>query len=114
MKANELRIGNYISYNSATGGWWQERQVHPSDFDKTCAGTLLCENFMPVKLTQEWLIRFGFLEIVSGQWIHYDNQCYLRKIIGGYEFDTPNYKPVIKYVHQLQNLVFALSGEELT
>ena len=76
----------------------------------------------PIPLTEEWLIKFGFR--------YYNNHIYVfpnndslrlwgfswnvqQYLMGLDEFvDIPT--PSIKYVHQLQNLYFALAGEELT
>ncbi len=66
-----------------------------------------------VKLSKEWLIRFGFE--------NKDNFCFelnkhqIRLSVGNpypYWIDS-NYICNISYVHQLQNLFFALTGEEL-
>ena len=63
----------------------------------------------PIPLTEEWLIKFGFIKV----WNNYR----LKPL--GYLIDNrlitvgSNYLRHIKYVHQLQNLYFALTGEEL-
>lgn len=97
MKANELRIGNWIE------AYFQHIRVSQTTFTKQI------EDFKPIPLTKEWLIRFGFEEYGNGWhngliW-YVNNKCWFGK------------SPIIeniKYVHQLQNLYFALTGEELT
>jgi len=62
----------------------------------------------PIPLTEEWLTKFGFKKDdgffnKDGVWLTPD-----------FGLDGINpFKP-IKYVHQLQNLFFAITGEELT
>jgi hypothetical protein len=73
-----------------------------------------------IELNREWLLKFGFVEkdnwfykemFVLGFLTHDDNfQCEFK--FAGAE---GNWKLLeIKYVHQLQNLFFALTGTELT
>ena len=87
------------------------------------------ENIKPIPLTEEWLLRFGF---EKGNKVYKDafsinllkTDLYLRKCYyGGYywgfnlenKLDCEfNDAKSVKYVHQLQNLYFALTGEELT
>ncbi len=68
----------------------------------------------PIPLTEEWLIKFGlekdtetdyrwFLE----DWLAYDVDDNCIRIADSWEFGK------LKYVHQLQNLYFALTGKEL-
>lgn len=104
MTANELRIGNLVYYDD--------------DVIEVEAYQLyiLTDYFEPIPLTEEWLLRFGF-NTISDRIFFYGNF--------GYEFGITNRAvlknekhfvlfPKIKYVHQLQNLYFALTGEELT
>ena len=74
----------------------------------------------PIKLTPEWLERMGFElheykdEVEFNEWILKDDSfmiLYIKKL-KRYEIyynDSPN----IKYVNQLQNLCFALTGKEI-
>lgn len=67
------------------------------------------DDFAPIPLTEEWLIKFGFNRIgkdfvINGIIIHARKRGYsLRKSV-----------PDIKNVHSLQNLMFALTNKELT
>jgi hypothetical protein len=118
MKANEFRIGNYHFYHiedplDERKEWDEVTQIEWDDL------RLLSEfkdnpEFRPIPLTEEWLLKFGFHEIIDGN---------LRK---GMLIVTKGSKgeltvtirmimiKTIKHVHQLQNLYFALTGEELT
>jgi hypothetical protein len=69
-------------------------------------------NFSPIPLTEEWLLNLGFVKGLSGAF--YIGDCIFH--ISGYlsdKFDDYMIKDNIKYVHQLQNIFFALTGEEL-
>lgn len=125
MKASELRIGNYVSYDCATGGYWQEKQVCASNFGITAAGTLLCESYKPIPITEDWLIKFGFEEnkkySTPQYWLQIDklDDEFLydikdKKFYLSHSYDSGSFGIEILYVHQLQNLYFALTGEELT
>ena len=71
-------------------------------------------NIIPIPLTEGWLLKFGAY-----------NSLYMRYLDFGY-FDIYKLNEVwyvekegvtlceLKYVHQFQNLYFALTGEELT
>src|SRR5579864_5869204 len=68
-----------------------------------------------IQLTEEWLLKFGF-KCTSGEWYYPEtefgitfNEDHEPLHIWDASFtDAP-----IKYVHQLQNLYFALTGTEL-
>jgi len=124
MKANELRINNWV-YNRTTK---KEMQVYPMMIPQL-AQINDENNIEPIPITQEWIIKFNaekikgygnnrfwyviFLDEYKDEsmlFIHYsigDNFCTLNE---GYN-ETIIKK--IKYVHELQNLYFALTGEEL-
>lgn len=75
----------------------------------------------PIKLTDEILIKYGFqkgcliLELNEYWFLGYDTQLYLqveRQPEGKYIIERIPF-PNIKHLHQLQNLYFALTGNEL-
>ena len=117
MKATELRIGNYIDYTT-------EREI--VTMQTTYEYIRLIhngnKNFKPIPLTEEWLLKFGFVKEFNADensdsfylkdcddsfYIDYDNSWYIGATSYGY-------LKGIHYVHQLQNLYFALTNEELT
>src|SRR5574343_1174109 len=111
MKANELRVTNFVSFKNLVInpvlmiGYDAVELISPKG-DITEAK--LAEIF-PIPLTEEWLLRFGF-EFFRG----YERNVYrLRKmiIVGGELFYYRHIQ--IFHVHQLQNLYSALTGEEL-
>ena len=129
IKANELRVGNWVSKQG-------------EEYQCGAATILMLERneseIEPIPITEDWLLRFGFekkmlyphiptngdFEIIK--WIHADSnggqyvvyfwyhskfgelQC-LTDAIG----ETISIAHDIKYVHQLQNLYFAITGEEI-
>jgi len=108
MKANELRVGNWIFDNiSATTkrATWVHIKVMEND-----------EYFAePIPLSHEWFYRMGFIfdsvmfEKDNIRIGHYkDGFC----LVNG--FDISDKVIEIKYIHQLQNIYFALTNEELT
>ena len=126
IEARELRINNLISHNGLictveiiNGELDQIDFLGYDDFyysDKT-------ENLEPIPLTEEWLLKFGFEKIYSTKvrsvfdfsedlrFGYLDNFGFSNTSSGvtfiGNKFEH------IKYVHQLQNLYFALKLEEL-
>ena len=105
MKANELRIGNWYR-------WYAERRYYEYQVEETdfCYGNMV--NFEPIPLTEEWLVRLGFKKLTQGGSIYKVKDFHVQDFsqLGIYEC---NNHIEIKYVHQLQNLYFALTGQEL-
>lgn len=120
MKATELRIGNWM-YSAKRKIPFE---ITVDDLKIIDEGNSLTE---PIPLTEEWLIKFGFDNEVSkedGWTITIDKDwCYLTIDTEGgailwdnsENLDRGNYPTirVLKHVHELQNLYFALTGEEL-
>lgn len=71
-----------------------------------------------IELTEEWLLKFGF-RFDSIDW-EFPNESiffigyYSSKFCLGSGSDGVTKENYIHYVHQLQNLYFALTGQELT
>lgn len=110
MEASELRIGNLVK----DGNDFEQVTIYHLD----CLSIGRCE-FDPIPLTDEWLLKFGFHEKYkssANRWC-FDSWC-----IWDCEDEDGNlshefmyeFRTQIKYVHQLQNLYFALTNEELT
>ena len=131
IKANELRLGNYIK--SGINGAYDEKGIigkvleignEERDFEQ-----IYCEcdesfewffkgNYFGIKLTEEWLLKFGLEKI--GIWtfsLNLVGNLDLIYYLGekGWSIGLKSYSDFsnLKYVHQLQNLYFALTGEEL-
>lgn len=112
MKAQELRIGNIFNYKVKEEG---KEYDEISTIDNNDLRILLekpdYENYNPVPLTDEWFLKARFVKLNSlNDTVYYKkNAIRLKKGIDCYEFGSTK----IKYLHQLQNLYFALTGEEL-
>ena len=116
MKASELRIGNSIMQDDdlVFVTWWRLELMENNKIE-----------YKPIPLTEEWLLEFGFDKLENDIPTYY--KCFGNLIEDDYEFSfniyidsEQNYfitvfgrKIIIKYVHQLQNLYHALTGEEL-
>jgi hypothetical protein len=134
MTANELRIGNW--YTSVKFG--VPVQCELSDLDQLCTmadgaydDPPINEMFEPIPLTEEWLLKLGFEQTyinisLGNDYFYIDlnkrNSLVIRPrndlFVGCWEWGF--YGQIghggiinIKYVHQLQNLYFVLTGEEL-
>jgi len=111
MKANQLRIGNKVSYEGSivTVSTIADDEVTFSDY--ACFDYPQIEDIPGIELTEEWLVKFGFRKR--------DNNYRVLWFINSFTLSENEFKRFyfgiseIKYVHQLQNLYFALTGEEL-
>lgn len=131
MKANELRIGNWINHNKLGKINIHGISSHCNDFkiDNDLEWVYL-KNCEYIKLTEEWLLSFGFLKHEFGYKLRYrddnglsdyllinlqDFECELYFInhrISGIEEDF-KYLTNVYHIHSLQNLYFALTNKEL-
>ena len=132
MKASELRLGNYYmfaDYNSIV--FRKVREIKTNQFgligDYDGVNFEICK---PIELTEEWLIKFGFEKNIDYEQINeYGklSESNGRRGVGLYLIDNSEWLITfredvgcgwndlneINYVHQLQNIYFALTGDEL-
>ena len=119
MKSTELRMGNWLN---GPEGNAQVTVIQNREVVEIGEIGHVMEDVSPIPLTEEWLIKFGFplqapytdddgisgtsrmLFDLNNGFLYSDSLAWCNHV---------NYKP-IKYVHSLQNLYFALTGEELT
>lgn len=118
MDAKELRIGNWL-YSNLT---MQQFQVISEDIHEIFIDPHTTE---PIPLTEEWLLKLGFAHKPTNYSERQaydigDNDRYFKvKQVGDIYNNWYFYRwewvitSNIRYVHQLQNLYFALTGEEL-
>ena len=113
MKATELRIGNIVDLGSRIAkiieiGYSSWVVV---DLEKTQDTIEDYERVQGLVLIDEWFEKFGFYKEgdISKYWTL--NNVDIWELNGGFanDLDIP-----IQYIHQLQNLYFALTNEELT
>jgi hypothetical protein len=118
MRANELRIGNYlfvpgIDREVIVSAMFKSHYVC-EDSDGIRFDESLRINYQPIPITEEWLLKFGFIKSSDNNYYKGDKFTIYNRfenfgLIGG----LLSWKE-FKYVHQLQNLYFALTGKELT
>lgn len=129
MKANELRIGNYFLFGGEVDKWqfghWKDLEQEDDYIGE------------PIPLTEEWLKRFGFVKLKVPV------KSYIDKMLDRHYWEIPWPKDAIshrvfelssigedgtvcwladdlntitacvQYVHELQNLYFAVYKDEL-
>lgn len=118
MEVKELRIGNLLQWRNNNA----ECEVTPSLFQNTYFwGHIEAKDIEPIPLTKEWLLKCGFegrelsLDIVNIGFMEADvdtERVWIGLSVGKY-VEECNLLPDLHYVHQLQNLYFALTGQEL-
>lgn len=130
MEATELRIGNLIYEEGAVkrvSSIWSNGMVSVSEPNENAMQFMRgIEYFEPIPLTEEWLTKFGARIIKHDafyyRWsqpnlkggnyfeikVFYTNRLWVA--INGFDggLDIP-----IDFVHEFQNLFFALTGKEL-
>lgn len=134
MKATELRIGSIIRFTPDKSEFTIDESIQELDdglYEGFYIDSINICNFEPIPLTEEWLIKFGFdinrLEVgclkVSSYKTYEEKELEIWNTDNGIELminNEPNDICLffslknIKYVHQLQNLYFALTGLELS
>lgn len=111
MKAEELRIGNYYAIAENDGiKYKQVKWLINSSNGFFSGDDNLTYAAKSIPLTEEWLRRFEYDKTNEIEWQGHYHQ--IEELSQGL-FTDKRYGIVIKYVHQLQNLYFALTGEEL-
>lgn len=114
MKANELRIGNLILDTISN----KVVRVRPNML-RVIQDEGEDEVYLPISLTEEWLVKFGFEKELMASWLSPkvgDSQTRIRLSISGTFYCPINEFRTVKlpYVHNLQNFMFELQeGKEL-
>lgn len=110
---NELRIGNFVFKDKqripTSEGSIFSAELHTIDEYSFYESTSLD----PIRITEEWLIRLGF---EKGSPNAYATNYYIAGFCVSRHFKDGLYyswTANINYVHQLQNLYFAITGKEL-
>jgi len=130
IKANELRVGNLLildddqkstikveSFFLNDGVWFIEwAKVEGGGSIEGCD---TMNEFMTIPLTPEWLERCGFSKVANGLALMVlEGYVEISSLFTGFPLTFSidgNRMPLhhVQYVHQLQNLFFSLTGEEL-
>lgn len=136
MKASELRIGNLVKYDNRIFEIDSIAKVFPTlNTDEFGIGVIDYNNIEPIFLTIEWLLKIGFVYQEENQWFELNvikedlekdiyglsinslgtSDCipaiWIGNLTENISFDVAGCK--CTYVHQIQNLYFALTGKEL-
>ena len=123
MKAKELRIGNYALDPSEENDIVQLVAIYPDEtmeWDGWNGFTSL--KMEPIPLDRKWLKKFGFKKekknsnnYFSGnfEFMIQDDIDSFHYFLHAEETGVKFWITEIQYVHQLQNLYFALTGQEL-
>lgn len=129
MRANELRIGNYVYYNGFTVSIASLIMALPREdkrfsdkeivdlFDGAGLITTTIDEIEPIPLTEEWLLKNGFKNTYFN---NYEGKI-MALTVEVRKVASRTYMEVgciylgdrIKFVHEYQNLHFALTGQEL-
>ena len=119
LRVNELRIGNYVRTYGQDVGHRTIAGITPEGVNLLEQDEKIDYNLIePIPLTEEWLEKFGFEIVGDGyaeKWVG-DFECCVNYGEGYLFFgqcDDYSHSIFIGYVHSLQNLYFALTGEEL-
>ncbi len=125
MNANEFRIGNFV-YDTFNASY----DIIQIDLDDFCVMRNYQmsnhENpYQPIPITKDWLVKFGF---VKDENVYLNNNIYVQYVLNMIAIRINDnavlikntdwvcittFENPIKYVHQIQNLYFLLSGNEL-
>jgi hypothetical protein len=114
MKANELRIGNLLNHNNGSMvGSFIVGLIHLEDIIKENSHA---REYEPIPLTEEWLIKFGFekSDNYGNDEYRLDGYSYFRGRFYISDCDECGEDVEINFVHELQNIYFALTKKELT
>lgn len=135
MNKTEIRIGNIIKSNSITididnksftvtgitegSVWGKYKYLNMHDQEDVNEVPVYYKHLSGMPLTEEWLIKFGFEKIKERDGSYYNHSIDYHYNNGALSVGCDNENgyeiPIkIEYVHQLQNLFFALTGKELS
>lgn len=122
MEANELRIGNIVWSND---GHYDKIEDEVTGIEYNRVSTKYCKtpylpisNIEPIPLAEKWILKFGFKKVESlceGGYSLNNVNLSINSIneINFYLFEFGDWYIKIKFLHQLQNIFFALTGKEL-
>jgi len=106
MDIKELRIGNLVYVKEDGNIPFEIEDLYKYDGD----------DYEPIELTTDWLVGFGFRK--SSNFVYYfdsfswDSSDSIFTVYSDWNGEYAYYVKV-EWVHQLQNLYFALTGKEL-
>ncbi len=130
MKLNEIRLGNlfypidkskeiHLPVNIPFKVWSvgptsvkaYESTKEPTQLLNSDLVDFRSDEIAGIPITEEILLKYGFVKSANFKFIHPLDDSYT--IIKGEGFYVSNVLYEVKYIHQLQNIHFALTGKEL-
>ena len=128
--ATQLRVGNLFRFIS-TDSIEQVADIRTAGIKTPTINNVLITDIEPIPLNEDWLVRFGFEKDINTSWFRIGYFAEMEDVsnrmiigyntvsnrLGCYQEGDANgifAQKTFQYVHQLQNLIFALTGTELT
>lgn len=129
-QATQLRVGNLFRFIS-TDSIEQVADIRTAGIKTPTINNVLITDIEPIPLNEDWLVRFGFEKDINTSWFRIGYFAEMEDVsnrmiigyntvsnrLGCYQEGDANgifAQKTFQYVHQLQNLYFALTGTELT
>ena len=121
MNVKEFRVGNAVQYLYPEDNEWGWHILNIEDLEDLHDDDI----FKPLPITANTLSRFGFVENPNhnwdrdykwDEWVHPSGwSCAAFNDVGWvFEGELLEESKPLLYIHQLQNLIFAVSGVEIT
>lgn len=120
---NELRLGNYLMYRGETltrvqslgVNGFETGKVSDTILDGIACGSTDIADYEPIPLTPEWLERMGFVKNRIGDYGIGNTFVFPYTNPGEWfvTFSPDKGGTAVRYVHQLQNIYYAMIGKEL-
>ena len=112
---NQVRIGNFVDFDGQIETVYAIRNSGVDFYRGKTKKSVIMQSYVweaikPIPLTEEWLNKLGYY-LISER--HFANIGHLVWELDGRFYCDKN-GIQLKYVHQLQNLYFALTQRELT
>jgi hypothetical protein len=115
IEAKDLRIGNLVSAALYSNAIIVESICSSNeDIYNRDTGEVPLHHIFPIQINDDWMVGFGF-ELFPWGWVKKSSNDFgVRINLRSYNYEVSGNSPVkIEFVHQLQNLFFVLTGEEL-
>ena len=125
INAKELRIGNLVEYRITDKlyerkEWWEVSEIDADDIHWLSKVDTKDEDFRAIPLTEEWLLKLGFKKERERYFNTFIVLRFINNKVDAFNLGVSHddeyleFLNSINYVHQLQNLHFALTHRELT
>jgi len=120
MKKEELMYGNKLLFLNEVVTFSHISQIREDGvfWIKTIESKIDSKSFhfKPIPITEEWLLKFGFFKHNNAYVLEKPNENIMNfkfSIWSDFTYNSSEFPVELKYVHQLQNLYFALTGTHL-